>query len=296
MRTYVLIVIISLFASPLVANTLIVRHAPAEAPNDIRYKYYLAVLKLALDKTMPSHGAYKIGPIEQGMLQERAMAQLQQGNIDVLWTMTSIRRERLLSPIRIPLTKGLLSHRLLIIRREDQQRFSTIKTLRQLRQFTAGQGHDWPDLKILRHNKLTTVSSSSYTGLFGMLLRRRFDYFPRGLHEPWQELAAQASNKLVIEPHLLLQYPAPIYFFFRSNDRALKERVELGLHLALDDGSFNRLLYNDPTIAQALANTNIASRTIIRLRNPLLSKRSLAVTKEQHLWHVVGEESMYHRK
>jgi len=227
------------------------------------------------------------------MMQARALSQVENGQLDIIWTMTSIEREATLSAVYVPLTKGLLSHRLLIIRREDLARFNKVDSLEKLQMFKAGQGHDWPDLKILRYNMLPTMSSSSYEGLFGMLFMRRFDYFPRGLQEAWPELTSLATSDLIIEPRLLLQYPAPVYFFVHPKNKKLNARISAGLKIAMADGSFNTLLYNYPAISQALRKANIAQRQIITLSNPLLSPRSLSLLKDKSLWYSHGEEHQY---
>ena len=61
-------------------------------------------------------------------------------------------REQALLAIRIPLFKGLIGTRLLLINATDQPRFDQITGGAQLRVLHAGQGHDWPDTDILLHN------------------------------------------------------------------------------------------------------------------------------------------------
>jgi len=116
------------------------------------------------------------------MQQGRAIHQLAQDkNVDIIWTVTSKTRERQLLPIRIPLLKGLLGHRVLIIRKKEKRIFSAVLNLEDLQQFTAGQGHDWPDVKILQANGINVSTASTYDGLFSMLQAARFDFFPRGI-------------------------------------------------------------------------------------------------------------------
>ena len=281
------------FPNPVAAQTLIVRHVPPESAQDVRNRYYLAILTLALDKTIATHGPYQLLAHHLPMQQGRTIVELQKQALDIMWTVTSIEREKQLVPILIPLLKGLLSHRIFIINKQDQARFAAIKNIDQLRLLSAGQGHDWPDLKILRHNNLPTFSSSSYLGLLGMLSLRRFDYFPRGINEAWQEVATIAPDNLMVEQTLLLQYPSPIYFFFNSSNKALKERVEQGLLLAIEDGSFDLHLYNHPSIKQALQLSKMSQRTLITLKNPLLSVQSKSILARKSLWYVVGEEKKY---
>jgi hypothetical protein len=53
-----------------------------------------------------------------------------------------------------------------LIRKEDQAKFSAIKTLADLRKNTIGQGAGWLDVKILKHNGFNVVTGSDYDGLF----------------------------------------------------------------------------------------------------------------------------------
>lgn len=224
------------------AAVLVVKHAQAESENDLRNQYFLDLLKLALDKTAATEGAYRIQECDQLMPQRRALQQLQkQRCISLVWTMTSIEREQQALAVRIPLLKGLLGQRVLLIRKQDLARFKSIQSLSQLGEMLAGQGMGWPDVDILKANQLPVIEGTLYDGLFGMLQRGRFDYMPRGLSEVEQELKQHPDLDLMVEPNLLLSYTAPIYFFVHRDDHLLAARLEKGLRLAITDGSFEAL-------------------------------------------------------
>ena len=191
-------------------------------------------------------------------------------SIDVMWTMTSKEREGILLPVRIPLLKGLLGYRIFLIREGDADKFKQVLNLSQLRHFVAGQGHDWPDTQILRASNLPVHTSSNYEGLFSMLKARRFDYFPRGINEIWPELDAHKDQGMVIDKYLMLYYPSPIYFFFNPKNVALARRVEDGLKLAIEDGSFDRIFFSHPAHKKMFEQVAFEARTIITLNNPLL--------------------------
>jgi len=252
-----------LITLPLHADT-VVRHLRGEVPDDTRNAYFLAVLKLALEKTA-DQGGFQLKPATD------ALQRLSDGEgIDVVWSMTSIEREKQNRPIRIPLLKGLMGYRLLIIRAEDQSWFRRVQTIDQLRELRAGQGHDWPDTEILRANGLAVEATVDYDSLFRMLQLGRFDYLPRAINEPWEELGVREGRGLAVEEGLMLYYPTAEYFFVRRNNNALAERIELGLHRALADGSFDKLFREHPVNANAFGKANILKRRIIRLDNPLL--------------------------
>lgn len=264
-----LAVLLMLLSAPLLAATEI-RHLRGESASDPRNDYFLAVLKLALAKTS-DEGPWTLVPADEVMPQSRALQRLSEGDgIDVVWSVTSRAREQQNRAVRIPLLKGLMGYRLLIIRAEDQPWFRRVHTLDQLRELRAGQGHDWPDTEILRANGLAVEASADYTSLFRMLQQGRFDYLPRAINEPWAELATQPSEGLKVEDGLLLHYPTAEYFFVHPDNTALAQRLERGLRRAIEDGSFDRLFREHPVNANAFGKAGILQRRVIRLDNPLL--------------------------
>ncbi|MCP3924721.1 MAG: amino acid ABC transporter substrate-binding protein [Desulfobacterales bacterium] len=263
---------------------LVVRHIRPEQKQDQRNLYYFDVLRLALDKTIDTDGPYKFKMAKSAMLQRRSIESLATGQlIDVMWTMTSKKREERLLPIRIPILKGLLGHRVFIIRKQDKEKFALINTLEDLKKLTAGQGHDWPDTVILKANGLKVMAGSNYDGLFHMLQHGRFDYFPRGVNEPWAEIRLHKNKGLIVETTLLLEYPAPLYFFVNKQNLKLADRIERGLRLAIQDNSFDRLFRNHPANKEIFDLANMKNRKIFKLKNPLLPPET--PLKERALWY-----------
>ena len=255
--------------SPASAGTRVVTVAP-ESPSDVRFNDLRELLQGALDRTVPDYGPYSLeqAPVQMSAL--RAVEQLERhGLVNVVWSSTSIDRERRFLPIRIPLRKGLLGYRICLISTQDQERIGQIRTLADLRHLTVGQGTGWADVAIYNAAGIP-VTTAPYPGLFAMVSARRFDLFPRGLSESFQEFALQKQRLpgLAIDRHLLLYYPWPYYFFFNRDDTALAARIETGLKRMRADGSFDAIFhkYNDKWIAAA----DLKHRVIIRLNNPLL--------------------------
>lgn len=268
MKTVLLGMALCLASTLVLADTL--RHPRAEATGDVRNAYFRAVLELALDKTLDL-GNWQLAEAAEPMQQSRALQLLSEGQeLDIVWSMTSSAREAQNRPIRIPLLKGLMGYRLLLIRSEDQSWFHNVQTLDQLRELRAGQGHDWPDTEILRANGLSVETSADYDSLFLMLQRGRFDYMPRAINEPWAEIAARPTLGLTVEENLMLYYPTAVYFFVQRDNTALEKRLELGLRRAIADGSFDTLFRQHPINAHAFGKAGILKRRVIRLRNPLL--------------------------
>lgn len=229
--------------------------------------YALALLTAALERTP---GRYQLQPTPEPMAQSRALLAIEHDSksVQVMWTMTTREREARLLPVRIPIYRGLIGWRVLLQRSADVERLATVENLDELKRFSFGQRHDWPDTAILRANGLKVVTSQHYHGLFQMLAAGRFDLFPREVVVAWQEQARALEDGLAlsIDNHLLLHYPTAFYFFTSRNRAELAADIERGLEAMIADGSFQRLFeqYHGDTLRQA----NLHQRRIIELHNP----------------------------
>jgi hypothetical protein len=251
------------------AQTRVVTIAP-ESPSDVRFNDLLEILKGALDRTVPDYGPYSLEQAPVQMSAARAIEQLERhGLVNVVWSSTSIDREKKFLTIRIPLRKGLLGYRICLINAKEQARINRVQTLDDLRKLTVGQGTGWADVSIYNAEGIP-VTTAAYGGLFDMVGAGRFDLFPRGLSEVFREFALHGPRLpgLAIDRHLLLYYPWPYYFLFNRDDPGLAARIEVGLKMMRADGSFDAIFhkYNDDWIAAA----DIKHRVVIRLNNPLL--------------------------
>ncbi|MDC7700184.1 hypothetical protein [Vogesella indigofera] len=249
--------------------TEIVRFPDYPDPNK---HFFRAALQLALDK---SGQDYELTPVLPEMLQGRSIARAMgsDGDIDVLWTMTTREREALLLPVRFPVDKGLLGWRIAIVRQDKAEQFANVRSVQDLRYFTAGQEHDWPDTRILRESGLPVMSAGQYESLFRMLVAKRFDYFPRGVAEAWGEVDARPGLGLTVDRFIVLHYPAAEYFFVTPRKPYLAEHIWQGLLRAQADGSFDRLFHAhfDPLLRRA----RLSQRRVIELPNPMLDAANL---------------------
>jgi len=239
----------------------------------------LSVLKLALSKSMP--GA-QFQSLPQFAEQERAVEYIKEGKMSVMWAGTQPAYEQEMIPIRIPLEKGMLGYRIFIIRKGDQPRFDQVKSLADLKKFKAGQGRFWGDTAVLKASNLPVVTPVKYPSLFPMLDGNRFDYFPRAIHEPWSEVEAHKDLNLVVEKHILLVYPFAMYFFVSKDKPQLAEAIRSGFETAIRDGSYDKLFYSNPLVANALAQTHLKDRLVIRIPNPYMSAQT--PTNRPELW------------
>ena len=258
----------------------LIRYPRLSTQLDPHSDYILEVLKLAI-KT--SGQPYQLQASEAPMQQARGIYELSsaQGNVDILWTMSTDEREAQLIPIRIPIDKGLIGWRIALLTAANANIFKDVKNLKDLAAFSAGQELDWPDGPILKSNGLPVKTSASYEPLFNMLKAGRFDYFPRSVFEVQVELDGRPGQQLVIDRHIALYYPSALYFFVSPREPKMAEDIQNGLEEMIKNGSFEKIFqrYQQASIK----NANLKSRTIITLRNPLLSPEKMPLNRPE-LW------------
>lgn len=242
-------------------------------------QYTIKLLKLALKH---SGSKYELKEnTSSPMVQSRSLRELKKNKVlDIVWSMTSKQREEELLPVRIPIYKGLIGYRLLLINDQDKDKFSHINSRKKFQTLVAGQGHDWPDTSILRSNEIEVMTGTSYHGLFKMLQRHRFDYFPRSITEIWDEYEMHKKEGLIIEPTILIQYKTASYFFVNKQNTKLAKDLKKGLNIIIKKGLFDKLFYqyyND-----FIKNSDIKHRKVFRLKNPQLSQETPITNKA--LW------------
>jgi len=235
------------------------------------------LLQLALAKAGSTHHA-ELAPIYRQ--QNRAIAELlaNSGKIHVVGTMTSPEREAQMLPVRIPISKGLIGWRILLVREDWAGHLREMRSAGELKNVHMALGVDWPDLEVLRAAGLAPDTVPSYNRLFGMLKAQRIDAVPRSVNEIWAEVARYPG--LAAEQHLVLHYPAADYFFVHRDNAALAEDIRRGLEAAQADGSFDRLLFG--YYRAMLDKAALGKRRVIELPNPALPPSAPLARKE--LW------------
>lgn len=173
--------------------------------------------------------------------QQRTLLMLDEKQADVFWSMTSPEREHLAIAVKVPLFKGYIGKRALLTKRAFLPRFKDLKTKQDLAQFSAIQGHDWPDTKILAQNGLTVRPLANYQAMFSLVIRGRVDYFPRSFIEVISEMEQIKSDDLAIVPDLYISYPTAFYFFVSNHKPELAEALLKGLKVMKSTGEFEQL-------------------------------------------------------
>ncbi|MGJ8691286.1 MAG: substrate-binding periplasmic protein [Thalassotalea sp.] len=249
--------------------------------NPVR-QYYSKLLALALTETIDEYGPFELSPRMFVSSQKRSLQLLINTDfIDVHWTMTTPERENQLTAVYIPLLKGLMGYRVLLIKKESQLRINKITTLEELKTITLGQGIGWPDSAILKANDLNVTLANSER-LHEMLVKNRFDAFPRAVTEAWREISYDKS--LTVDCCLLLQYISPVYFFVKKDNPLLAKRLSKGLQLAIKNGKFDELFfkYRAPKAMFELA--KFEQRQRIYLQNLALTTKTKSLLNQDYLW------------
>ncbi|GAA6206618.1 hypothetical protein [Thalassotalea sp. SU-HH00458] len=218
---------------------------------DISHDYHKQLLKMALDKAAEGRKIPEILDTIK-MSQGRAIVELKKGeNLDVYWLGSSKSLEKDLLAIKIPTTRGLIGYRKFTIHQDSVASFDQIKTIDELKKFSACQGAHWPDTKILRAADLLVTTSTHYEDIFNMLNHKRCDYFPRSFHDSLTELAlrAQMYPDLINYQDIILHYPFAVYFFTSKANVELARWIEKGLILLAENGEIEKLMQTHPLTA-----------------------------------------------
>lgn len=234
---------------------------------------YFALLKLALEK---SQRPFEI-KITEVSTSTPAIRMINNPElINVVWMGTAQKFEQQLRPVRIPLLRGLVGYKVLLIRKDTQSQFNQIKTERDLANFKALVGLGWVDADIFAHHQLPYVEGE-YSSLMSMLTLGRADYYPRSIFEFNQELDPQKYPTIELEQSLLLHYPLAIYFFVAPNNHALHDALQDGLEKAMADSSYNQLLATHPVTRDVFKTLHLRDRRLITIDNPFLTEETRAV-------------------
>lgn len=261
----------------------IVKIVLPKSESDVRYSYYLDLLKLSLDKTSSKYGSYKFETEFADVTRQRLATYLADGSpyVDVIWTGTNIQREEIMLPVRIPLLKGLKGYRLLIINKDREKEFDKIDSINDLKKLIAVQGVDWPDKDILLANGFKIETNPNYNGMFLMVENKRVDYFPRAINEPFEELRLRPDLNLTIAKKVMIYYPLPNYFFVNIKKPELRNRVEEGLNIAIKDGSFDKIFYNHPSNKELFQKVNFKNMRIFKVENPYLTQETKKIMNDK---------------
>ena len=279
--------ILFLFLIPLISNPVRAaefRLALLHGNEDV-FAYEIGVLRLAL-KHAPGKHSLVIVPMPHA--NQKRIFQILKTNpreINLFFSGFSAQREQDFLQIDIPITRGLLGHRIFIIQQENEKLLTELRTLEELREFLIiGSGNGWPDTDIFRHNGFT-VMTGRYENLWQMLSRGRYHAFNRGIHEAYVEIRQRNSDhpELMIDRSLMIVYPLDYFFYLNKDYKSMGAILQKGLENAYASGAFLSHFNEHPMIQEVIRAAQPAFRRTYRLENPLMTERIRAIPKSY--WH-----------
>lgn len=233
--------------------------------------YYLALITAALKATEPSHGPFQLMYAQEQISSERKHDLLVLGdkiNVDRLVGFpTQDGPRKGLIRVGIPILNGFMGYRILLIRSENQTRFSTIKTLDELRKLPMGFGKGWEG-HVYKHNGFSVAEALTMPMLLKMLAGKRYYFVPLSVIEidDSYEIDGVQISSLVPEKSLLIYMPLPVYFYVSPTEPELADRLTLGLNYLKVNGQMEKIFLD--YFGERLKRLNLPGRQIIELSNP----------------------------
>lgn len=250
-----------------------VAYVKTTTPQDPAF-YYQSVLKLALDKTRESHGDYQLSFMDTIFTVDRILQIVAAGEqADIIWASVTPAREKKLRVVPTNLLRDFNNYRLLLVMNKKSHAFRNIENIAGLKNFRAGNGARWTDSRIFEANGIPVTTAVQFNHLIKMLAANRFDYISRGLHEIDNDIKMFYSFDLAIAEGVVLKYKTPVSysFFVTKNNTALAERLEAGLLLAEQDGSFKEAYESIASYKAGIDELN-KKRHVIELDNTSIAQ------------------------
>ncbi len=283
-------------------DTTIYRVVGEEYINDTRYSLGREIVELAFQKSKKKYPEkYEIRVSVARHFQGDNFRQIGLGKFpDIIWSMTSKEREKMARAVYFPLYKGLLGKRIHVVSESNKDLFANL-TAADAKKLTYCIGSDWPDRDIYYQNGFTNlVENSEYLGLQRKIKSQSHfcDAFTRGAHEVimeyFQTFTTRYEQPVIPDQHVLFNYDAPSFFFVNHKEKELADRILYGLKQAMQDGSFNELFYNHPTVVTMIDYGRLQERREIPLQSDL-SLKSRALYNQKQFWFSWEEVKTYRR-
>ncbi|WP_019612936.1 hypothetical protein [Psychromonas ossibalaenae] len=207
--------------------------------------------------------------------QSRKVSMLQEGTLSVDWLGASKTMEEKLIPVRFPVFRGLLGHRIFITNTNTGKKLHNVTTKEQLDTFLMIQGEGWADVDVLRSSGFKVKELPSFENIFKVVSAGRADLFPRAVIEPFSEVAERSQlPNLIVDDQLMVVYKFPMFFFVSPKQPELAELLKKGFDKSYNDGSFLEFFENDPLVKKTFAEAKLKQRRIFVIDNPHLSEET----------------------
>lgn len=243
--------------------------------------FFHHLLTRALDVSKDRYGEYQFEYRQFKFSQNRSLKMLENGELDVLHTMTNNEREKQFLAVRFPLVKGLMGHRVLVIHQKNKALFENI-TQEELAEKIACQGLHWPDSDTLEANDFTVARILSFEAMYELVAKGRCDYFPRSILEINSELTRFQTiyPELTTAENVTLVYPAQVYFFVAKSNFALAKRLHDGLTKLEKSGEMEKILTQQPLTKSIFPFNKWMRARQIHLFNPNIDHNVHAIPNE----------------
>lgn len=281
---YTATLLISLLAT--VANAdFIVSHRERSGGTDKRDQYTIALIRLALEKTKATYGAYEMRPIPASYYNLRARLATSNNQFPNILLEESYDDEfaakSKLDFINFPIDLGILGYRVCFVNPQHKAEIARADSVEELKKYRLGQGIGWQDAKILKRNGFNVIEVDAYESLFKMVAAGRIDLFCTGANQASNEYQAhQGLQQLSLDNSFALVYKLPRFFFMHPDNQLLKRRITAGLKLAYNDGSMQALWKEN--FGPSLDFVHLHERKIFTLSNPFINK--LTPDYEQYIF------------
>lgn len=268
-KSIALCLIFGLLSTQIYGKDLYIR--PPQSEHDISHGFFVSLIEQALKK----NSTYRVKVLSvQDLTQDRGFLLLKQKRLDIFWAGINPVRANNFRVINIPLTMGMLGHRLPVIQRKNKVLFDEL-TEPELKQLRACQGSQWPDSDILEHNGYRVVRAPKFKMMYNMLQAGRCHYFPRGLNEVYSEVssfnATGDDDDFIVYEDIVLKYAFPMLFFTHRDNEALAHELENGLRELVNTGEMLALLKAHPVTRDAFPLNRFSNSRVYQLANPLLT-------------------------
>lgn len=223
---------------------------PLPSNNDrSRYEFEFTLLQQAL---ISSHGTDNVVAdtnetlvwSAQGMNMARATLEMNAGRVSIVPRVASPDLAANFTEVKFAIDKGLNGKRVLLTRKELLPKLAGVKTAADLKAFQFGVLTGWSDEQLLQDGGFSVQATSSFDGLFQMLVKGRTDVILMGvLHHAQLQPLMKKYKTLVTEPGIRIEVPTEQRFYTaRSTEgEALAQRVLNGLLTMQRSGAFDKL-------------------------------------------------------
>ena len=276
-RNTIFVILLSCLLNTSFSNAIEIKHvAPREgSPLD---QYALDLLKFLVKKS-GEQAEFKV--YNQYGAQTRREMQLQEGHYDIDWLGASKEIESRATPIRYPIFRGLLGHRVFITNKETSQTLKRGMTFDELKKYTLIQGQGWGDVAILKGEGFSKIrTNANFENIFKMIDSSRVDLFPRAIFEPYGELSSRCDldknyictdKNMRIDEKLLLIYKFPMLYYVSPKRKDLIKLLNTVFEENYD--SYLTFFNNHPLVKDALS--KLKGRSIYHVKeNPSLSEET----------------------